>query len=320
MSTHTDYKNLRSIAADVEWRLEHRPRTNPRREWWASGLCLAVVIALHGAVFSPLLLGTPAKTKRVPEDEQGAGSAAIVASAEMVTTLTLISLTGPSSEQEQSSLAELASRGAVVPNLSLLIASPSPDPLYDFEEDANEEQESATEQPTGLGEHHAMLFGRYMGQVTARIDRAWMRPRSEIGASRFKCQTRIQQDRNGNVLSVELHECNGDARWQRSLVTAIERSSPLSAPPDPSVFAPTLVLNFSADPYVEGVSNESEYEPKTLFAEAMNDTPSQTVTNPGVAIESLKDYPGAIELTIKGKQTTWTLRDPLPARESHDAE
>lgn len=316
VSTQAEYKNLRRIAADVEWRLEHRPRTSPRREWWVSGLCFAVVIALHGVAMGPLLLGTPARSRHVP-DRQGAGSTAIVSSAEMATTLTLISLTQSSFDQQESSLAELASRGAVDPYLSLLIASPSPDPQYDIEEEAQEDQELVTEQPTGLGEHRAMLFGRYMDQVTARVDRAWLRPRSDIGAARFNCQARIQQDRTGHVLSVELHDCNGDPRWQRSLVTAIERSSPLSAPPEPTVFAPTLLLKFSAEPYVEGESNESEYEPEVRFAEAVNADAAQTVINPSTAIENLKDYAGAIELTIEGKQTTWTFGDKQPGSDSN---
>jgi hypothetical protein len=38
------------------------------------------------------------------------------------------------------------------------------------------------------------LYGRYVGQVDARIERAWVRPRSAIGATTFVCIVRIDQD------------------------------------------------------------------------------------------------------------------------------
>lgn len=120
----------------------------------------------------------------------------------------------------------------------------------------------------------SMLFGRYTGQIDARIQRAWRRPRSAIDgpfasgsdggaaarADTFQCQARIVQEASGNVKEIELIQCNGSPEWQLSLVRAIQLASPLPAPPDPSVFTNVLTLAFEAKAYVPGY-REDEYEP-----------------------------------------------------------
>lgn len=105
------------------------------------------------------------------------------------------------------------------------------------------------------------LYERYTGQTTARVERAWIRPRSPLAENSFRCTVRVEQAPDGSVRSTELMDCNGDSHWQESLVFAIERASPLPAPPDPTVFSHQLILSFSASPYVEGVSRQEEYEP-----------------------------------------------------------
>src|SRR5689334_17289238 len=94
------------------------------------------------------------------------------------------------------------------------------------------------------------MFGRYLGQISARISRAWMRPRSAIeGNGTFDCRVRIFQDHRGDVQEVELAGCTADSGWQLSLVRAIESASPLPAPPDPAVFSPTVTLDFESRAY-----------------------------------------------------------------------
>src|SRR5690606_929285 len=206
----------------------------------------------------PLLLGNAARRPQFLPDSFGAGSNALVSSAQFPSSMTLIELASQSVTDEYA-LEELASRGVELPQ-SLLLASEDARPApIEFDEGAIEDSEFT--QAVGDTQGRAALFGKYMGQVTARINRAWIRPRSSIGADRFECETKIEQDRNGRVLSVELRKCNGDGSWQRSLVAAIERASPLSAPPEPSVFTSTIVLSFNASQYQPGVSIEGEYEP-----------------------------------------------------------
>jgi hypothetical protein len=120
------------------------------------------------------------------------------------------------------------------------------------------------------GTERARLFGIYTGQIQARIDRVWRRPRTpinedesaarkaDIGDS-FRCQAQIVQDVRGNVQEILLPRCNGSAAWQRSLVRAIQQSSPLPAPPSAEVFTQSITLNFVGLPYIQGASSE-EYE------------------------------------------------------------
>lgn len=264
-------------------------------------------VALHALMFAPLVFGTDARVKRAP-DQQGLGSSSVVAAAEMVSELTFIALE-PSASEALEALPDVASRGMAEPELTLLIASPDPNLAFEVEESSEEMQrQDAASEYASAGPDRALLFGRYMGQVGARIDRAWMRPRTPIGAKRFDCHAKIEQDRAGNVLSIELQSCNGDARWQQSLVSAIQRASPLSAPPEPSVFTPTLSLQFEASEYEPGVSIESEYEPLARLANAVQSVP-ETVIDAGKAIEDIQKHRGHVDLTIEGKKTTWELKD-----------
>jgi hypothetical protein len=121
----------------------------------------------------------------------------------------------------------------------------------------------------GDGTEQARFVGIYTGQIRARVERVWRRPRSPIGSldvvgsaansDSFECQVQIVQDSHGNVQEVLLPQCNGTPAWQRSLVIAIQQSSPLPAPPSESVFSRSIVLNFVAFPFVPG-SPVEEYE------------------------------------------------------------
>jgi hypothetical protein len=106
----------------------------------------------------------------------------------------------------------------------------------------------------------AEISGRYVGQIQARIERAWLRPRTAIGAPIFQCQVQIDQDGTGQVGDVTLLRCNGDARWQVSLVHAIEAASPLPPAPAATVLPRHVLLEFRAMAYAPG-ANADLYEP-----------------------------------------------------------
>jgi TonB C terminal len=102
----------------------------------------------------------------------------------------------------------------------------------------------------------ARLAGIYSGQIRARIERIWRRPRTPVNEESgtadnlshaddpFHCQVTIVQDSMGRVQETQLVSCNGSIAWQQSLVRAINQASPLPAPPDPTVFARAVTLNF----------------------------------------------------------------------------
>lgn len=279
----------------------------PHRQWWISACTGLLVITVHALLVTPLVLGAVARKRPVTPDMPGAGASASRKSAQLVEAMTLVDLS-QSQQSSEPALEEFSSLGIELPQASLIVASPDLVPMPVLDPEAVEDSE--TTEGAGDTEGHALMFGRYLGQITARIERAWMRPRTDIGAPQFSCQAKIEQGPRGEVHSVELRQCNGDLHWQRSLVTAIEHASPLPSPPTPSVFASTLVLDFSAGPYLAGVSDDSEYEPQVRLASARGTAPVSTEVEKTMA--DLSRYQGAIDLRIEGNTIRWAPQGPPP--------
>jgi hypothetical protein len=211
---------------------------------------------------------------------------------------------------------DLASRGVAPRDLPVLVFSPDSAPA--MQADPNSAATAAPAEAIGDQAQHAMLFGRYLVQVQARIDRAWERPRTDIGAQRFSCRARVMQDPQGNVTSVKLDHCNGSQRWRQSLAIAIRSASPLPAPPDPSVYADLLTLNFESDSYKLGGS-EDGFEPE-LRSNLVADRALQSFQNfaqgSATSLKSgNKNEPEVIHLTIIGSPST----NPQPIRPVSDS-
>jgi TonB C terminal len=125
---------------------------------------------------------------------------------------------------------------------------------------ADAETSAQADANPGDAELRARMFGRYTGQISARIERAWEKPKSPVSEPKtapsedapFVCQVQIRQDNRGNVQEVLLLACNGTDAWRHSLVVAINQSSPLPAPPIPSVFKPAITMNFESRADREG--------------------------------------------------------------------
>lgn len=157
------------------------------------------------------------------------------------------------------------------------------------------------------GEHASLgaLYGRYVGQIHARIDRAWRRPRTAIGAPLFQCQVQIDQDELGRVGDVTLVQCNGDVRWRLSLVRAIEAASPLPAPPNPAVFARHVLLEFRAMAYSPGAPAGLYEAAASLAAVARQQESAQQSQNAFQALRQAATAPyshRAMELRIEGSR------------------
>lgn len=86
------------------------------------------------------------------------------------------------------------------------------------------------------------LRSQYVAMIQARIERNWIRPAS--ARSGLKCAVRVTQIPGGEVVAATLGTCNGDEAVRQSIVSAVLRSSPLPAPPDPSLFERNLVIEF----------------------------------------------------------------------------
>lgn len=164
--------------------------------------------------------------------------------------------------------------------------------------DADSTNPVATDSETAAASE---LVGRYTGQISARIERAWVKPRTTIGADLFACRARILQDSAGNVLEATLERCNGTARWRASLVSAIKTASPLPAPPDPRVFARVVRLDFKSLAYAPGAASE-QYEPALLAARDADSTAQRTPKGLGDAMRGSESKDDSIDLRIQGNR------------------
>lgn len=224
---------------------DSRPSLVHRRgvRWGA----LFLTLALHALLFSPLLLGTPGRKFRPPLTDGAAVNAQNAEASEFVSTLIILpdrSITDPAQHDDSAYdviIREVEQRVQDPPSLAELALVSQPE--ISGSETATAD-DAPTPEVTGDDAGRARLFGIYMGQVKARIERAWEHPATPEGT--FQCKVQISQGDHGEVKEVTLQHCNPHPAWQVSLVQAIQRASPLPAPPTQKVFSAVLTLNFDA--------------------------------------------------------------------------
>jgi hypothetical protein len=250
--------------------ISHSPRWSPDSR--AMGLVGALL--LHILVVQPFF---PEHAQRIkPLDARGQSAALLKSKTVPVEPLILVDL--PRAPMNQKPLAEdLALLGNSAPITPVMLLSADSLPHVDISpEDLSDRKEGDAATDSSDPAARAALFGRYTGQLDARIERSWRRPRTPIdpnpeasintasknsvnAPAEFKCQVRILQDLRGNVQEVQMIACNGSAAWQHSLVMAILAASPLPAPPNPAVFTAVLTMTFSAVEFTTG-SADDDYE------------------------------------------------------------
>jgi hypothetical protein len=236
-----------------------------------SALGVAGALIVHGLLVLPFVLDLSRPARRAP-DRGGVGASALFSVAEPEMTVVFVNEPAPASTLPPPKLDALASRGLESLDLPVVVLSPDDSPAQSAAQGAADHQETPeTSASVPNRAQHALLYGRYLGQVQARIDRAWMRPRTEIGAPQFSCRARIEQDRRGDVVRVDLDHCNGSLRWQQSLVSAIRTASPLPAPPDVSVYADILWLSFVSEGFQEASSTQG-FEPEAFQTGLVHDS------------------------------------------------
>jgi len=303
--------NLRDLADRVLLNSLRGLPSKPRPRYALSVLAALASLALHALLVTSFLWGNGSTEKR-PHDPDALSVATSEAANDGA--MQVIRLDAPAA-MTANPLAD-----ATIPYTPdpILIPVVLEIPHLDVEvTDPDEDVDRSTTSSAASAPDEALrsaMYGRYLGQIDARIERAWLRPRSEIGAPVFRCLVRIDQDAHGNVLRVTLEQCNGTDRWQHSLVSAIDSASPLSAPPDRTVFTHILRLNFQALPYGPGV-HQDEYEPEWLTARDTSISNSQTTLRALDAFgRALRNPPndGVISLTLTGSRNPRPPSDSLP--------
>lgn len=221
-------------------------------------------LLLHGLIVQSLPLGNARSVK--PPDAQ-AGSIHISKGADDNNLVIIATLTPPVSGGPFATnfISPAAPKMKVVLYPRDIAPPDFAPPILPLGDDAD--QKSGAD--VGDSENQARLFGIYTGQIQARIERVWRRPRSAVNEAAvptpapddvtFQCQAQIVQDSHGNVQEILLPQCSGSSDWQQSLVIAIRQASPLPAPPSESVFTNSVMLTFVGLPY-SADSDEDEYQ------------------------------------------------------------
>jgi TonB C terminal len=226
-------------------------------------------LLLHSLVLQSALVGSRTHKIRPPQP-QNPGSSINSPSAKPADTLVFIDL--PNMAKTDSEIDEtLTSFRAVIKNTPIAVIPFDPSPSLDLSTLALDEEKVSAASDNGDNAERARWIGIYSGQIQARVERIWRRPRTPAieestsaktsnAIDYFRCQAQIVQDPLGNVQEILLPNCHGSFAWQRSLVIAIQQASPLPAPPSPTVFSRTLTLEFVGYTYTAGAP-EDEYEP-----------------------------------------------------------
>jgi hypothetical protein len=115
-------------------------------------------------------------------------------------TLVIVQLPGAN---ETGMAQDVSSRGVAVANPIIQIVSSGPRPAFEMPELSLIDESGEAPDTAGDPISQSMLFGRYTGQIDARIQRAWRKPRGAItnllqrqvrsGVKRVSCRRRAAQ-------------------------------------------------------------------------------------------------------------------------------
>jgi TonB C terminal len=262
---------VRTQKMDVEdWRYSAPPavpKAKARRLFFPPTLIgIFGTLLLHVMFIGGLPFGGPLHKPKPPETQESSNAPAN--SSDGPERLVLLSLSPSTSatpttvQPAISSLPDLSKMKIKTPIAADLLESADLETLA-----LSEDQPSSPAAGGQDGAEQARLFGIYTGQIQARIDRVWRRPRTPVNDDKsstnasesFQCEAQIIQDVRGNVQEIMLPRCNGSPAWQHSLVTAIQHASPLPAPPSEKVFRTSIKVQFVGLSYIAGASRD-EYE------------------------------------------------------------
>ena len=95
-------------------------------------------------------------------------------------------------------------------------------------------------------EHNRMLNSKraeYGMLIKNHVTNRWLL--SSTAKGNQSCEVYVRQTMSGEVTSVSLQACSGDAAFQQSVENAVWRASPLPPPPHPEVFEREIRFLFS---------------------------------------------------------------------------
>lgn len=91
--------------------------------------------------------------------------------------------------------------------------------------------------------HRKRVRGNWIAAIRATVTGNWNRPLS--APDDLDCRVQITQLPSGQVIGVNILECNGGPAVKQTIKTAIYKSSPLPTPADPDVFQRQITFVFN---------------------------------------------------------------------------
>jgi colicin import membrane protein len=110
------------------------------------------------------------------------------------------------------------------------------------EQERLQAEAAATARAQAQRDDLASARGLYHLAIQQKVTRNWMMVPSAVTGQ--VCYALIRQIPGGEVISVEMEKCDGDAALERSVEQAIYMASPLPEPPDPRVFERAIRIIF----------------------------------------------------------------------------
>ena len=114
-----------------------------------------------------------------------------------------------------------------------------------LEAEAAQRQEELEAEERRFTARNSAEMAAYQFAIAQKIRRSWAVPAS--AGPETRCTVRVTQLPGGEVVSVNIISCNGDAAVQRSVEAAIRRASPLPEPSNPDLFDRNLTLNLTLE-------------------------------------------------------------------------
>lgn len=93
-----------------------------------------------------------------------------------------------------------------------------------------------------LAARSPQAMAAYAYAIQQKVMRNWARPATARAG--ISCEVLVRQTRGGDVITVDIGDCNGDAAVRRSIEAAVNKASPLPVPTDPNLFEQNLRFFF----------------------------------------------------------------------------
>lgn len=110
------------------------------------------------------------------------------------------------------------------------------------EAEADARSEELDAETSRLAAVDAGELAAYRFALQQKVERNWVKPASS--PADLQCEVRVQQLPGGDVVTVSILTCNGDAAVRRSIEAAIHKASPLPTPRNPNLFDRNLRFTF----------------------------------------------------------------------------